>query len=137
VHESPRSSYATSPGPQPYAIVRSFVVNKPESHAPQPSARVQRKARARPIFPPESYLKKQSERLTGFVPHRLEDLTGEKVHEPESQITANVVEEIRRRNEAQLEHILEELGVDSRRPDKWATGLLPARLRGRCWAFAR
>jgi hypothetical protein len=76
-------------------------------------------AGGRPVFPPESYLKDQSERLTRFAPHRLEDLIGEKVHEPESQITANVVEEIRRRNEAQLEQLLEELGVDPRRPDKW------------------
>jgi hypothetical protein len=73
----------------------------------------------RRTFPPASYLKQQAERLTEFDPHRLEELTGEKLHDRESQITAKMVEEFQRRSEAQLDQLVKELGIDPRHPDKW------------------
>lgn len=83
------------------------------------SKNTQESAGGRTTFPPESYLKKQAERLTKFGPLRWEDLTREKVHDIEGQATATVIEEIRRRSEAQLERLVQQLGVDPRRPDKW------------------
>ena len=74
--------------------------------------------RGQRTFPPKDYLKKQAERLTKFSTLKLEDPTDEKLG-PKSRIAASVVEEIRRRSEAQLEQLIQELGVDGQHPEKW------------------
>ncbi|MDI2073039.1 hypothetical protein [Bradyrhizobium sp. Mp27] len=74
---------------------------------------------SRLFFPPKSHLKDKAARLSRFPALRLEDLIGHRLKDPKTQVTAELVEEIRRRTEDQLNQILEQLGVDPQHPDKW------------------
>jgi hypothetical protein len=83
------------------------------------SKRARKSGQGRRTFPTKEYLKEQAGRLARFAPHRLEDFVGGSLQDVESQITEDVVKGIRRRSEAQLDQLVEELGVDTRHPDKW------------------
>lgn len=73
----------------------------------------------RRFLPPKNWLKEKAARLARFPPHRLEDLIGGALKDPKAQVTAGLIEEIRRRTGAQLAQLVEELGVDPQHPDKW------------------
>jgi hypothetical protein len=71
------------------------------------------------LFPPSSWQERKAKALTTFKPHLLEDLVGGKLSDPAGQITAEVILEIRHRDEDHLEQLLRQLGIDPDHPDKW------------------
>jgi hypothetical protein len=82
-------------------------------------APIKRIGRETRLFPPASSQKKKAAKLTKFPPHRLEDLIEGKLSDSEKQVTADVMIEIQRRNEAQLEQLIGELGIKPDHPEKW------------------
>jgi hypothetical protein len=74
--------------------------------------------------PPTGWQKSQVARLTKFPPHQLEDLIDGTLGDTAKQISAEVILEIRRRNEAKLEQLVRELGIDPNHPDVWRRAFL-------------
>jgi hypothetical protein len=76
------------------------------------------------LLPEDGEVRSARRKLPVFHPHNLRSLISEAKKNNEADLDTAFVLAFRRRNEAQLKHLLRRLGVDPSKPDAWERGFL-------------